>query len=85
MNATAYQPATSPLSSLTQLVMNGIGEYTASSVSSDPLDASALRLVRQLDGSYAPRATPRVEASDSAAARAGASMLVALQGLALGG
>ena len=85
MNATAYQPATVPWTTLSRLVMNGIGEYTASSVSGDPLDASALRLVRQLDGSYAPRATPRVEASDPAAARAGASLHVVLQGFALGG
>ncbi len=85
MNATDYQPAASARTSLARLVMDGIGEYTASSVSSDPLDASALRLVRQVDGSYAPRATPRIEISDQAAARAGASMHVVLQGFALGG
>ena len=59
------------------------GEYTASSVMSDPRDASRIGLVKQPDGNYgAPTPPP------SAAARAAQSsptLLATLESLRLGG
>ena len=74
-------------SSTGKLVKLGNGEYTASSVQSDPIDAAKLGLTREKDGNYgtANPATATVSSTSSAATRSTAAVQSALSTLTLGG